>query len=195
MVVIESARVSDVSLITAVGRWHEPALAELYRRHAGAVYGLSRRIIRSAAPSEEVTQEVFLDLWRHPERFDASRGTLRAYLLTKTHGKAVDFVRSEVAREQREERTSRETAAAPYDIDREVWDLAVADHVKTALDQLPDELRTPIELAYFGGHSYQAVARILSEPEGTIKSRIRSGLGRLRALLNDLGVEPAGADR
>jgi RNA polymerase sigma-70 factor, ECF subfamily len=189
----ENIEASDASLVVAVGRWNEPALAEIYRRHGGAVHGLARRILRSDPPAEEITQEVFLDLWKRPEKFDAQRGTLRSFLLTRTHGKSVDYVRAEVARKRREERTSRETATADYDIDNEVWDLAIADQVKSALDALPEELRTPIQLAYFGGNTYCEVAEILSEPEGTIKSRIRSGLGRLRANLAELGVEAAGA--
>jgi RNA polymerase sigma-70 factor (ECF subfamily) len=192
--VTEHDQASDAKLAVAVARWHEPALAEIYRRHGGAVHGLARRILRNDPPAEEITQEVFLDLWRQPERFDAQRGTLRSYLLTRTHGKSVDYVRSEVARKRREERTTRETALADYDIDHEVWDMAIADQVRSALDALPDELRKPIQLAYFGGNTYQEVARILCQPEGTIKGRIRSGLGRLRANLAELGVDAAGAE-
>jgi RNA polymerase sigma-70 factor, ECF subfamily len=192
--VIDVDQASDANLVVAVGRWHQPALAEVYRRHGGAVHALSRRILQSDPSAEEITQEVFLDLWKHPEKFDAQRGTLRSFLLARTHGKSVDFVRSEVARRRREERTSRETATAGYDIDHEVWDMAVAGQVKEALGALPDELRKPIELAYFGGHTYRVVAEMLHEPEGTIKSRIRSGLGRLRVNLAERGVQPAGAD-
>jgi RNA polymerase sigma-70 factor (ECF subfamily) len=191
----DARQASDANLVVAVGRWRQQALAEIYRRHGGAVYGLARRILRSDPPAEEITQEVFLDLWNRPEKFDAQRGTLRSYLLARTHGKSVDFVRSEVARRQREERTSRQTATAGYDIDHEVWDMAVADQVQEALGALPDELRHPIQLAYFGGHTYQEVARILNEPEGTVKSRIRSGLRRLRTNLADRGIEPAGAEQ
>jgi RNA polymerase sigma-70 factor, ECF subfamily len=190
---VDVRQASDANLVVAVGRWQQQALAEIYRRHGGAVHGLARRILRSDPPAEEITQEVFLDLWNQPEKFDAQRGTLRSFLLARTHGKAVDFVRSEVARRQREERTSRETATAGYDIDHEVWDMAVADQVQEALGALPDELRHPIQLAYFGGHTYREVAKILKEPEGTVKSRIRSGLGRLRTTLADRGIEPAGA--
>jgi RNA polymerase sigma-70 factor, ECF subfamily len=192
--VIDVEQASDANLVVAVGRWHQPALAEVYRRHGGAVHSLSRRILRSDPSAEEITQEVFLDLWKHPEKFDAQRGTLRSFLLARTHGKSVDFVRSEVARRKREERTSRETATAGYDIDHEVWDMAVADQVKEALGALPPELRQPIELAYFGGHTYREVAEMLQQPEGTIKSRIRSGLGRLRINLAERGVQPAGAE-
>ena len=185
---------SDSTLVVAVGRWHEPALAECYRRHGGAVHALARRILRSDPPAGEVTQEVFLDLWRHPERFDAQRGTLRSFLLVRSHGKAVDVVRSEEARRRREEQSSREAATTAYDIDREVWDLAVAEQVREALGSLPDELRQPIVLAYFGGRTYQEVAVLLDQPAGTVKSRIRSGLGRLRVNLIERGIEPAGAE-
>ena len=194
-VVVDLQQASDANLVVAVGRWHEQALAEVYRRHGGAVHALSRRILRSDSPAEEITQEVFLDLWNHPERFDAQRGTLRSFLLARTHGKSVDYVRSETSRRNREEKTSRETATAGYDIDREVWDMAVAEQVQEALGELPDELRQPIELAYFGGHTYREVARMLQEPEGTVKSRIRSGLGRLRIDLAERGVRPAGAEQ
>lgn len=186
---------SDATLVVGVGRWHEAALAEIYRRHGSAVHGLGQRILRNQAVADEITQDVFLDLWRHPEKFDAERGTLRSYLLQRTHGKSVDRIRSEVARRQREERSWRETATADYDIDHQVWDIAIADQVKSALSALPHELRRPIELAYFGGNTYQEVAKLLDEPEGTIKSRIRSGLGRLRVQLTELGVQPAGADQ
>lgn len=191
---VDVAQASDANLVVAVARWHEQALAEIYRRHGGAVHGLARRVLRNEAPAEEITQEVFLDLWNRPEKFDAQRGTLRSYLLARTHGKAVDLVRSEIARRQREDRTSRETATAGYDIEHEVWDLAVAEQVQEALGSLPDELRQPIELAYFGCHTYRDVARILDEPEGTVKSRIRAGLGRLRTHLADRGIRPAAAE-
>jgi len=186
---------SDASLVVGVGRWQEPALAEIYRRHGGAVHALARRLLRSDLPAEEITQDIFLDLWKQPEKFDAQRGTLRSYLLTRTHGKSVDHIRSEVARKRREERMARETATADYDMDLEVWDLAIADKVKDALQSLPEELRKPIQLAYFGGNTYQQVATLLDQPEGTVKSRIRSGLNRLRAILAELGVEPAGVER
>ena len=192
MIDIEQA--SDANLVVAIGRWHEPALAEVYRRHGGSVHALARRVIRSTPAAEEVTQEVFLDLWHHPEKFDPQRGPLRSYLLTRTHGKSVDLIRSESSRTRREERTVRETATAGYDLEHQVWDLAVAEQVRQAMDELPEELRRPIELAYFGGYTYRDVAELLEAPEGTVKSRIRTGLLRLRASLAERGVRPAGAE-
>ncbi len=193
MINLEAA--SDANLVVAIARWHEPAMAEVYRRHGGAVHALARRILRHDPSAEEITQEVFLDLWQRPEKFDSERGTLRSFLLARTHGRSVDMIRSEEARKHREERTSRETATAGYDLEHHVWDLAVADQVKESLADLPVEMREPIELAYFGGHTYREVATVLGTPEGTVKSRIRTGLATLRASLADRGVEPAGASQ
>ncbi len=180
---------SDPALVVLIGRWHEEALAEVYRRHGSAVYGLARRVVGSNTLAEEVTQDVFVDLWRRPERFDPERGALRTFLLTRAHGRAVDIIRSEAARSAREEKSVRETVASGYDLDRYAWDLAVADRVKIAVESLPGEERRAIEMAYFDGRTYREVAAMLGEPEGTIKSRIRSGLRRLRESLSAQGAE------
>jgi RNA polymerase sigma-70 factor (ECF subfamily) len=178
---------SDASLVVAIARYRQEALAEAYRRHGGAVFGLARRVLSDQAGAEEVVQEVFIRLWNAPDRFDSERGSLRSYLLAQAHGRAVDQVRSESSRRRREERDARQTAEAGYDLEREVWDMAVADKVKGALSALPADEGRAIELAYFGGHTYREVAHLLGSPEGTVKSRIRSGLGRLRTHLADEG--------
>src|ERR1700729_168767 len=90
--------VSDAQLVTSIARYSEIALAEIYRRHGGAVYGLARRVLSNAAEAEDVTQEVFLRLWNQPDRFDPSRGSLRAFLLAQAHGRAVDAIRSLTSR-------------------------------------------------------------------------------------------------
>ena len=180
--------VSDAALVVAIGRWRDDALAEAYRRHAGAVFGLARRVLGQIPLAEEIVQEVFLRLWNEPERFDPERGSLRSFLLAQTHGRAVDLLRSDTARRDREAREARATAEAGYDIDHEVWDLAVADTVRDALGTLPEDERRAIELAYFGGRTYREVAVVLGAPEGTVKSRIRVGLKRMRAALADSGV-------
>jgi RNA polymerase sigma-70 factor (ECF subfamily) len=185
--------VSDAQLVTSIARYSEIALAEVYRRHGGAVYGLARRVLNNAHEAEDVTQEVFLRLWNRPDRFDPGRGTLRSFLLTQSHGRAVDAVRSLNARRLRESGEARRTATAEYDMQHEVWDLAVADQVARALGDLPDDERRAIELAYFDGHTYVEVADLLGQPEGTVKSRIRNGMRRMRALLVDAGVQGADA--
>jgi RNA polymerase sigma-70 factor, ECF subfamily len=179
---------SDAALVVAIGRWRQDALAEAYRRHAGAAFALARRLLNDRELAEEVLQEVFLRLWNQPERFDPERGSLRSYLLAHVHGRSVDLVRSESSRRRREEREARETAEHGVDIEREVLDLTLAEQVKEVVAGLPSDERKAIELAYFGGHTYRQVAVMLDQPEGTVKSRIRSGLRRLREDLVEAGV-------
>jgi RNA polymerase sigma-70 factor (ECF subfamily) len=185
---VDLAGTSDAALVVAIGRWRQDALAEAYRRHAGSVFALSSRLLGDRTLAEEIVQEVFVRLWDSPDKFDPERGSLRSYLLAQCHGRSVDLVRSEQSRRQREERDHRRTAEAGYDVEHEVWDLAVAEHVQDALGTLPNDERRAIELAYFGGHTYREVATMLGQPEGTVKSRIRSGLKRMRGLLVDSGV-------
>jgi RNA polymerase sigma-70 factor (ECF subfamily) len=182
-------RSSDAALAVGVARFRKDALAEVYRRHAGAVFGLARRVLGSTAPAEEIVQDVFLHLWNHADRFDPARGSLRSYLLAICHGRSVDLLRSEVARRDREEREARLQAEAGYDLEREVWDLTLADRVKEAVSMLPSSERRAIELAYFGGLTYREVAARLGQPEGTVKSRIRAGLARMRTALTKVGME------
>jgi RNA polymerase sigma-70 factor (ECF subfamily) len=182
------SQASDAALVVAIGRWREEALAEAYRRHAGAVFALANRVLGSRPVAEEVVQEVFLRLWDDAERFDPERGSLRSYLLAITHGRSVDLVRSDVSRRAREERDHRLQAEAGYDLEHEVADLVVGDQVKEVMATLPDGERRAIELAYFGGYTYREVATMLDEPEGTVKTRIRTGLRRLRSGLADVGV-------
>lgn len=179
---------SDSGLVLALARYQQPALGEVYRRHAGAVFGLSKRLLNDQAKAEEVVQEVFLRLWNQPERFDPERGSLRSFLLAQAHSRSVDVLRAETSRRKREERDAREAAHGGYDLDREVWDMALAGHVREAMQQLHPSERAAVELAYFGGRTYREVATELGEAEGTVKSRIRSGLKRLRAELVASGV-------
>lgn len=183
---------SDAALVVAIGRWRQDALAEAYRRHGGAVFALAGRVLGNRSVAEEITQEVFLRLWDHPDRFDPERGTLRSYLLAVTHGRSVDQLRSDTSRRAREERDHRMQAEAGYDLDDEVADLVVGEQVREALDGLPEGERRAIELAYFGGYTYREVAALLGDPEGTVKTRIRTGLRRLRTGLAEVGV---GEDR
>lgn len=180
---------SDAGLVVAIGRWHQDALAEAYRRHSGAVVALARRVLGDVTRAEEVVQEVFARLWNNPERFDPARGSLRSYLLSQSHGRAVDLLRSDSSRRLREERDAQRATAADYDLEREVGDVIVAEQVRDAVGRLAKDEREAIELAYFGGHTYREVARLLGQPEGTVKSRIRSGMTRLRDNLIEAGVD------
>ena len=116
---------SDAALAIAISRYEQSALAEAYKRHAGAVFALARRLLVDQALAEEVVQEVFLRLWNDPTRFDPDRGSLRSFLLIDAHGRAVDSLRSDASRREREERDARKTAANPYDLEYEAGDLVV----------------------------------------------------------------------
>lgn len=186
----ESQRLAadDATLARAVAERDDRALAELYRRHVGPCLGLARRVLGDRTMAEEVVQEVFVRTWREPERFDASRGSMRAFLLAQVHGRSVDLLRAESARRAREEREAIRRPSFDLDLEREVMQLTEAEAVRAALATLSEGEREAIELAYFGGHTYREVAVLLEQPEGTVKSRIRAGLLRLRAALIEAGV-------
>ena len=170
------------ALLTLVARGDQGAFEALYERLARPAYGLIRKVLRDPAQSEEVVQEVLLEVWRTASRFDPARGGAATWVLTIAHRRAVDRVRSEAAAAGREQRTSRVPAAGD----------AVADSVEATLDaellrrcleRLSDVQRESITLAYYGGYTYPEVAKLLEVALGTIKSRIRDGLNRLRDCL------------
>jgi len=180
---------SDVKLVIAVSRYDQSALAQVYERHGGAVFGLALRMLRDRTLAEDVVQTVFMKFWDQPDRFDPDRGTLRSFLLANAHGRTVDLLRAETSRRQREEKADARNPEPEYDLEREVVDLTNAERVREALDGLMENERRAIELAYFSGRTYQEVALVLDEPEGTVKSRIRSGLKKMRVALVDAGME------
>lgn len=184
----DTSQASDAVLVVALARYDQAALSEVYERHSGAVFALARRLVRDRALAEEVTQEIFLRLWNRPERFDADRGSLRAFLLADTHGRSIDLLRSELARKDREEREAQKMPTQPSSVEGEVLSRVTSETVRAAVSSLSEREREAIELAYFGGLSYREVAGRLGEPEGTVKSRIRSGMKRLRAELVTAGI-------
>ncbi len=184
----DDASFEDADLVHGVTERDEAALAEIYRRHGGQVFGLAKRIIRDEELSRDIAQDVFVSLWKKPEAFDSSRGSLRSFLLAKTHSRSIDVIRSESSRRTREERDALLRAESVPSVDEEVWQMTVSAKVRSALETIPERERQVIELAYFGGLTYREVAGRLGMAEGTVKSRIRSGLSRLQESMGQLGV-------
>lgn len=169
----------------------ERTLAEAYAANSGAVFGLACRLVGDRMLAEEVTQEVFLRLWRRPGRFDPARGSLRSFLLAECHGRAIDALRSESARRRREADDGRsDWSRSVPDVARDVCDAVLDDQVVDLVHALPDGEREAISLAYCEHLTYREVAAVLDTPEGTVKGRIRSGLRRLRTQLDVLGIDP-----
>jgi RNA polymerase sigma factor (sigma-70 family) len=156
------------------------ALGEVYDQFAPTIYGVALRVTNDRHAAEDVTQEVMLDLWRRPERFHPERGGLRPWLATIAHNRSVDWIRHEQAARGRD-RANLELALAEAvpDVDDDVQAWMTAERVRVAVSTLPDCEQLPIRLAYFSGRTYRQVAADLNVPEGTIKSRIRSGLRQL----------------
>lgn len=169
------------ALMVLVSRGSTEAFEALYDLMAPQVYGVVRRVLRDPAQSEEVAQDVLTDVWRTAPRFDGSRGTARGWVLTMAHRRAVDRVRSEQASRDREDRVGREAPERPFDrVSAEVEQRFEVQQVREALDELTDVQREAIELAYYGGNTYREVAALLDTPLGTVKTRMRDGLIRLR---------------
>lgn len=178
---------SDFTLVVAVARRDEVALRELYQRYGGSLYCAALRVLSARNLAEEVVQDVFVRLWRDPERFDPARGALRPFLLAQCHGRAVDIARAEDARRRREVRDANAVKSQSI-VEDDVLDFVVGEKLREAVGTLRQTEREAISLAYFGGHSYREVASLLGIPEGTAKSRIRSGLARLRTALIEGGL-------
>jgi RNA polymerase sigma-70 factor, ECF subfamily len=186
---------------TASGEWElavrdrlvardQIALSELYDQFGSYVFGLAARVIGDRHAAEDVTQEVFLSLWERPQVFEPARGRMRTFLGTLAHRRAVDVVRREEARRRRAARDAATATPIP-DVGELAMAIVTAEQVRAEVNRLPDEQRAAIELAYFGGRTYRQVADELGIPEGTAKSRMRLGLGRIAQALEAQGVDLA----
>jgi RNA polymerase sigma factor (sigma-70 family) len=164
------------------------ALREVYDQYASFVYGIAARVIGDPRAAEDVSQDVFVHFWERPAAFDPERGSLRTWLGTLTHRRAVDHVRREEARRRRVAREASRAVPTP-DVEEMAAALLTAERVRAALDALPDEQRHAVQLAYFGGKTYRQVAETLGIPEGTAKSRLRLALGRMAAMMEAEGGE------
>ena len=181
------AHLSDEALVALVARSDEVALGELYDRFGRIAYGLARRILRDDALAEDAVQEAFLAAWRSAGRFMPERSKASTWLLTLVHRRAVDLVRREERR--RAEALDEREHAAEVSSDEVVWLRYERERVQAALARLPDQQREAIELAYYGGFTQSELSERLGQPLGTIKSRMFTGLGRLRELLTEPEAE------
>ena len=175
---------SDLAgLLALVARGDQNAFAAVYDRSAAQVFGLVRRVIRDPAQSEEVTQEVMLEVWRSASRFDPHRGSAMAWLLTLAHRRAVDRIRSGQAAAEREVRAAAATGPGYDMVAEEVETRLDAQRVRRCLESLTDLQRESLTLAFYGGYTYREVASLLGVATGTVKTRMRDGLIRLRDCL------------
>jgi RNA polymerase sigma-70 factor (ECF subfamily) len=174
-------------LLQRVARGDTEAFEVVYDEVSSTVFGVVRRVLRDPAQSEEVAQEVLIEVWRTATRFDPARGSATTWILTMAHRRAIDRVRSAQASHDREERVAIRDQVTAYD--------EVADQVETNLEQeqvrrclghLTDLQRESVTLAYYAGYTYREVAELLDAPLGTVKTRLRDGLIRLR---DCMGVE------
>lgn len=168
------------TLLVQAGLGDEAAFARLYDVLAPLLFGIVLRVLRDPARAEEVTQEVFVEVWRLAPRYDASRGTVRSWAATIAHRRAVDRVRSEQSARDRDQHDVDLRVDDGGGVDEIVGDRLERERVGRALEKLTELQRQAVELAYYGGHSYREVAVLLDVSEGTVKTRIRDGLIRLR---------------
>jgi RNA polymerase sigma factor (sigma-70 family) len=182
----ELAHLSDEAVLALIARSDEQALAELYRRFDRIAYGLAFRILRDDALAQDAVQEAFLGVWRAAGRFSAERAKPSTWVLTLVHRRAVDLVRREERR--RTEPLQPDTEPPGPQAPDEAELLTQRQAVRSALGDLPPEQREAIELAYYGGYTQSEVAERLGQPLGTIKSRMFTGLARLRETLEETAV-------
>ena len=183
------AHLSDVALVALVARSDDVALGELYDRFGRVAYGLARRVLRDDALAEDAVQEAFLAVWRSAPRFVPERSKASTWLLTLVHRRAVDLVRREERRRADALDEAAVDAGTTKGTDEAVWLRFERERVQTALRALPDQQREALELAYYGGFTQSELADRLGQPVGTIKSRMFTGLARLRDLLADYEEE------
>jgi RNA polymerase sigma-70 factor (ECF subfamily) len=186
----ERARSLDQGEVVGRLRAGDPvALAQIIDLHGGAVHRVARSVLADAHVVEEVAQDVFLELWRRPDRFQSGRGSLRTYLVAVTRNKAIDRLRSHYARSRMTESVLEIAQRSPRQTADTQEEFATREMILAAIGMLPLEQRQALLLAYYGGRTYREVATELDVPEGTIKTRLRQALSALRRSLECDGEE------
>jgi RNA polymerase sigma-70 factor (ECF subfamily) len=183
----EPAQENDVALLSAIAARDEVALAQLYDRYRAILFGLLMRILNNREEAEDVLQEVFLQVWRKAEDFDENRGRPFTWLVTLARSRGIDRLRTLAARERVAEAGAREPSEEISDAATDAFKSEQRGLVSDALAKLPDEQKRPIMLAYFEGLTQSEIATNLGAPLGTVKTRMRTGMIRLRELLAGQG--------
>lgn len=185
-------QLADEDVMELVRGGDARAFEVLFERHGGPAFSLAYRMCGSRSRAEDIVQEAFLSIWRAGGRYDQSRGSVRAWILSTVHNRAIDLFRRESLRAARplEEGNVADRLAAPELTEVIVERRAEAERVRVALDDLPDDQRQVIELSYYGGFTHQQIAEMLSLPPGTVKGRMRLGLSKLRITFSETGVLP-----
>lgn len=180
---LESAERSDVELLHAVARGDEAALARLYDAYRVILFGLLVRILNSREEAEDILQDVFIQVWRRAKDFDEKRGRPFTWLVTLARSRAIDRLRQLGARQRLATGAAQEQTEMVSDALSDTIRVAQRETVRQALAELPEEQRSTLVLAYFDGLTQSEIAAKLNTPLGTIKTRMRSGMIKLRALL------------
>jgi RNA polymerase sigma-70 factor (ECF subfamily) len=188
----DSTEVDDVTpvslndLLGLVASGDQNAFGKLYDQSAGRVLGLVRRLLKDHAQSEEVTQEIFLEVWQNAKRYDPAKGSATTWILTMAHRRAIDRIRSSQSTRDRDTKIGLRDMETEYDSVSESVEIKVEhERVGQALQRLTELQRQAVTLAYYGGYSHSEVAEMLKVPIGTVKTRLRDGMIRLR---DELGV-------
>ena len=179
----EREQESDVALIKAIAARDEAALAQIYDRYRVVLFGLLMRILNNREEAEDVLQEVFLQVWRKAEDFDETRGRPFTWLVTMGRSRGIDRLRTLASRDRVAEAGAREPSEETSDAAHDAFKSEQRGLVNDALAQLPDEQKGPLMLAYFDGLTQSEIATHLGAPLGTVKTRMRTGLIKLRELL------------
>jgi RNA polymerase sigma-70 factor (ECF subfamily) len=175
-------------LLGAVARGDQEAFTAMYDRVASTVFGVVKRVVRDQAQSEEVTQEVFVEVWRTASRFDATLGDALPWIAGMAHRRAIDRVRSAQRAADRDQRAARRETTLPYDEVAEVVETRLEhEQVRRGLAALTDLQREAVTLAYYGGYTQREVAALTGTPLGTVKTRMLAGMRRLE---QELGAVP-----
>jgi len=170
---------NDGALVAAIRNGNQEAMAELYDRYSSVVYAVALRVLGDTSAAEDVLQEIFMQLWRKPGAFDASRGNLAPWLAVITRNRAVDVLRKRRPQSELEDTTLTVDPDFAGEADRGL----IVEKVRSALQAMSSQQRNALEMAYFEGYSHSEISAKTGEPLGTIKTRIRSGLMQLRKLV------------